>query len=84
MEELVMSVFWMGLAIFSVILISFIFILGITKGIAFVAGSKKKDSVPSHWIVRQVYSGDDSLGHPDLKKMAELQDNELVEGAENI
>ena len=79
-----MSVFWMGLAIFAVILISFVFILGITKGIAFVVNSKKKDSAPSHWIVRQVYSGDDSLGHPDLKKMAELQDNELMDGAEKI
>ena len=74
-----MSVFWMGLAIFAVILISFVFILGITKGVTFVASGNKKNAVPSNWIVRQVYSGDDSLGHPDLKRMSELQDNGLVE-----
>ena len=79
-----MSVFWMGLAIFAVILISFVFILGITKGVVFMAKGKKEGSVPSHWIVRQVCSGDDSLGHPDLKRMSELKNNELVEGAENI
>ena len=79
-----MSVFWMGLAIFAVILFSFMFILGITKGLGFMANGGKKNALPAHWIVRQVYSGDDSLGHPDLKKMAELQDNELMDGAEKI
>ncbi len=79
-----MSIFWMGLEIFAVILISFMFILGITKGLSFMAGGMKKNALPAHWIVRQEYSGDDSLGHPDLKKMAELQDNELVEEAKNI
>ena len=78
-----MNVFLMGLTIFSVILVSFILVLGITKGVAFVANSNKKDSIPSTWIVRQVYSGDDSLGHPDLKKMSELQEHDLPEGAEN-
>jgi len=83
MEE-VMSVFWMGLAIFLVILVSFIFILGITKGVAFVISGNKKNKLPSHWVVRQVYSGDDTLGHPDLKKISELQENKLIDEAKNI
>lgn len=80
-----MDVLWMGLVIFAVIVASFIITLGLTKGVAFVTNSNKKDKHPSHWIVRQVYSGDDTLGHPDLKKISELQEmNELSEGTENI
>ena len=78
-----MNVFWMGLTIFAVISVSFFVVFGITKGVAIVTNNKKKDSIPSTWIVRQVYSGDDSLGHPDLKKMSELQEDDLAEGAEN-
>ena len=77
-----MSFFWMGLAPIAVILISFILILGITKGVAYVAEGNKKASTPSTWVVRQVYSGDDSLGHPDLKKISELKKDELVEEME--
>ena len=78
-----MDVFWMGLAIFAVILVSFMLVLGVTKGVSIISNGYKKNVVPSHWIVRQVYSGDDSLGHPDLKKMSELQVNDLEEGVEN-
>lgn len=74
-----MNVLWMGLTIFAVILTSFIVILGITKGVAFVSGGSKKNALPSHWITRQVYSGDDTLGHPDLKKIAELQEKQEEE-----
>ena len=73
-----MNVLWMGLTIFAVILTSFIVILGITKGVAFVSGGKK-NAFPSHWITRQVYSGDDTLGHPDLKKISELQETKQAE-----
>ena len=79
-----MSVFWMGLSIFVVILISFLFILGVTKGVTQVAQSNRKNALPANWVVRQVYSGDDSYCHPDLKKMSDLQEDELVEGAENV
>jgi hypothetical protein len=84
-EGQVMDVLWMGLIIFAVIVASFIITLGLTKGVALATNSGKKDKMPSHWVVRQVYSGDDTLGHPDLKKISELQEmNELSEGTENI
>ena len=79
-----MDVLWMGLVIFAVIVVSFIITLGLTKGVALATNSNKKGKMPSHWIVRQVNSGDDTLGHPDLKKMSKLQEmKELSEGAEN-
>lgn len=80
-----MDVLWMGFVIFAVIVVSFIITLGLTKGIALAANKNKKDKMPSHWKVRQVYSGDDTLGHPDLKRMSELREmKEFSEGTENI
>ena len=79
-----MDVLWMGMIIFAVIVVSFIVSFGLTKGVALATNSGKKNKMPSHWIVRQVYSGDDTLGHPDLKKMSELQEmKELTEETEN-
>ena len=74
-----MSIFWMGVAPVAVILIGFILILGVTRGVAYVTEGGKKESIPSSWVTRQVYSGDDTLGHPDLKKMADLKDEKTQE-----
>lgn len=80
-----MDVLWMGFVIFAVIVASFIIALGLAKGISIATNSNKKEKIPSHWIVRQVYSGDDTLDHPDLKRISELREmEELSEGAENI
>ena len=79
-----MDVLWMGMIIFAVIVASFVISLGLTKGVALATNSGKKNKMPSHWIVRQVYSGDDTLGHPDLKKISELQEmKEQSEEKEN-
>ena len=78
-----MSVFWMGLTIFLVVLISFFAIFGIIKGMASLANAGKS-SMHSAWVSPQVCSGDDSLGHPDLKKISELREDELAEEVENI
>ena len=79
-----MSVFLMGLAIFAVVLITFVLILGITKGVALMANANKKGPIHSPWVPLQVCSGDDSLGHPDLEKISELRENKLMEGVESI
>ncbi|MDH3256358.1 MAG: hypothetical protein OEM27_01975 [Nitrospinota bacterium] len=83
-----MDIFWMGLIVFGVIVISFFFVFGMTKGVAFVTNGIHKDPVPSSWVSLQVYSGDDCLGHPDLKKISELHEKalekELEEELENI
>jgi len=84
MEGQVMDVLWMGLAIFAVIVVSVFVALGLSKDVAFATNSSRRDRIPSHWIIRQVNSGDDTLGHPDLKKMSELQEmKELSEETEN-
>ena len=69
-----MDVLLMGLSIFAVILASFFVLAGITKGAFFLI--KRKNSAPLHsnWVHMQVDSGDDSLGHPDLKRISELRD----------
>lgn len=79
-----MDALWMGLIVFAIIIVSFVFVLGMTKGVAFVTHGNPKDPVHSSWIPQQVYSGDDSLGHPDLKKISELQENEPENKVENI
>jgi hypothetical protein len=85
MEEYVMDVLWIGFIIFAVVVASFMLTLGLTKGVALATNSVKKDKMPSHWIVRQVNSGDDTLGHPDLKKIYELQEKiEPNEKMDNI
>jgi len=80
-----MSVLWIGLSIFAVILTGFFIIMGITKGAFFFLKGKSEGPLRSNWVPVQVYSGDDSLGHPDLQKISELRKiSELNEGAENI
>jgi hypothetical protein len=79
-----MDVLWMGLTIFVIVIVSFVLILGMTKGVAYVTNGDKKDPLSSKWISMQVYSGDDSLGHPDLKKISELQEDKLIDSAEKI
>ena len=69
-----MNVLWIGLSIFAVILVSFFVIMGITKGAFFLLKGQSEGPLRSNWVPVQVYSGDDSLGHPDLKKISELQD----------
>ena len=69
-----MDVLLMGLSIFAVILASFFVIAGIIKGAFFLLKGQSDGPLRSNWVPLQVYSGDDSLGHPDLKKISELQD----------
>ena len=76
MEAKAMNALWMGLIVLAIIIVSFLFVFGMTKSVAFVTHGNQKDPVHSSWVPLQVYSGDDSLGHPDLKKISELQDNE--------
>lgn len=71
-----MDVFWIGLIVVAVIAVSIVVIFGMTKGVAYVTHGSPKDPVQSSWVPRQVYSGDDCLGHPDLKKISELQEDE--------
>ena len=69
-----MNVLWIGLSIFAVILVSFFFVLAVTKGAFFLLKGKGENPLHSNWVPLQVYSGDDSLGHPDLQKISELQE----------
>ena len=78
-----MSIFWMGLAISAVILISFILVLGITKGVSLMVQAIRKNAIYSTWVPLQVYSGDDCLGHPDLEKISALREQELKEDMES-
>lgn len=80
-----MNVLWIGLGIFAVILISFFIIMGITKAAFFLLKGQGEGSLHSSWVPLQVYSGDDSLGHPDLQKISELQERSgLNEKTEDI
>jgi len=67
-----MSVLWMGLSIFAVILIGFFIIMAVTKGAFFLLKSRREEPLHSNWVPLQVYSGDN---HPDLKVMSELKNN---------
>jgi hypothetical protein len=79
-----MNVLWIGLSIFAVILTSFFIVMGVTKGAFFLLKRQNTGPVRSNWVPL-VYSGDDSLGHPDLQKMSELREvSGLNEGTENI
>ena len=69
-----MDILLMGLSIFAVILASFFVIVGINKGAFFLLNRQSRAPLNSSWVPLQVYSGDDSLGHPDLKKISELKD----------
>ncbi len=64
-----MEVLWMGLTVFAVICISFLLVMGLVKVLLHISGPNK-EPVRSHWVPLQVYSGDDALDHPDLKKLA--------------
>ena len=80
-----MNVLWIGLSIFAVILTSFLIIMGITKGAFYLLKGNSRGPVRSSWVPLQVYSGDDSLGHPDLQKISELHEvGRLDQGKENI
>jgi hypothetical protein len=67
-----MEVLWMGLTVFAVICVSFLLVMGLVKVLLHISGPNK-EPVRSHWVPLQVYSGDDALDHPDLKKISELQ-----------
>lgn len=80
-----MNVLLIGFSIFVFILISFFIIKGITKGATFLLKGQNTGPLRSSWVPLQVYSGDDSLGHPDLQKISELHEvSGLNEGTENI
>ncbi len=80
-----MTVLWIGLSIFAVIVTGFFIIMGITKGVLFFLNGQGTGPLRSSWVPMQVYSGDDSLGHPDLQKISELlKASESDEGTENI
>ena len=80
-----MNVLWIGLSIFTVILTGFFIIMVVTKGAFFLLKGQDSGPLRSNWVPLQVYSGDDSLGHPDLQKMSELREvSGLNEGTENI
>lgn len=67
-----MEVLWMGLTVFAVICVSFLLVMGLVKVMLRISGPNN-GTVRSHWVPLQVYSGDDALDHPDLKKIRELQ-----------
>lgn len=69
-----MEVLWMGLIIFIVICTSFLLVMGIVKGLLYFSKGSSKNTLRSGWMPLQVYSGDDALDHPDLQKIAELQE----------
>jgi len=69
-----MEVLWMGLIIFIVICTSLLLVMGIAKGLLYFSKGSRKSTLRSGWMPLQVYSGDDALDHPDLQKIAELQE----------
>ena len=69
-----MEVLWMGLIIFIVICTSLLLVMGIAKGLLYFSKGSSKSTLRSGWMPLQVYSGDDALDHPDLQKIAELQE----------
>ena len=76
-----MSILWMGLSLLAVILTSYFIIMAVTKRAFLLLKGQKEGPLHSNWIPLQVYSGEDSLDHPDLKKifeLSELQEDERV------
>ena len=67
-----MEVLWMGLTVFAVLCVSILLVMGLVKVLLRISG-RSKGTVRLHWVPLQVYSGDDALDHPDLKKISELQ-----------
>ncbi len=68
-----MEVLWMGLAVFAVICVSSLLVMGLVKFLLYISHGPNKGLVRSPWIPLQVYTGDDALDHPDLQKISELQ-----------
>lgn len=80
-----MNVLWIGLSLFAVVLTGFFIVMGVTKGAFFLLKEQSEGPLRSNWVPLQVYSGDDSLGHPDLQKISELQEmSGLNEETEDI
>jgi hypothetical protein len=72
---------WIGLSALAVILISFLAIRAVTKKAFHLIKGENEGSLNSKWMPLQVYSGEDSLDHPDLKRMleiSELEENKRV------
>ena len=68
-----MEVLWMCLAVFTVICVSSVLVIGLVKFLLYISHGPKKGPMRSHWVPLQVYSGDDALDHPDLQKISALQ-----------
>jgi hypothetical protein len=72
-----MNVLSIGLSIF--VLITSIFLVAVLIRWAFFwLRGRSAGPLHSNWVPAQVCSGDDSLGHPDLKKISELRDIKRV------
>jgi hypothetical protein len=69
-----MNILWMVLGLSAVILTSFYIIMTVTKRAFLLLKGKNEGPLHSNWIPLQVYSGEDSLDHPDLKKILELSE----------
>ncbi|MDH5762403.1 MAG: hypothetical protein OEZ51_05430 [Nitrospinota bacterium] len=67
------SVLWLGLGIFAVICVIFLALVAVNKGLNFLSFDPQKSPLRSSWVPVQVYTGDDALDHPALKKLAEIQ-----------
>jgi len=85
MEAQIMTVLWIGLSIFAIIVTGFFITMRITKGVFFLLNGQGRAPLRSSLVPVPTCSGDDSLGHPDLKKLSELQEaSESVEVTEDI
>jgi hypothetical protein len=76
-----MSNLWIGLGVLAVVLTSFFVIMAVTKKAFLLIKGPNEEPLHSKWIPLQVYSGEDSLDHPDLMRMlemSELEDNKRV------
>ncbi len=76
-----MNILWIGLGALVVVLTSFFVIMAVTKKAFLLIKGPSEGPLHSKWIPLQVYSGEDSLDHPDLKRileMSELEDNKQV------
>ena len=67
-----MSVLWIGLVMVAVILSGF-FAIKMSRGANSFQKGNGGERLQSNLVPLQVYTGDDILGHPDLKKIAELR-----------
>jgi hypothetical protein len=67
------NVLWLGLGIFAVICVIFVTLVAVNKGLDFLSFDQRKSPLRSSWVPVQVYTGDDALDHPALKKLAEIQ-----------